>query len=105
MPLAVFTDAMDDLAATLGETATYTPADGGEAVPGVPVNVEIEVEGQPDGFGGAAWTDVRTIECLLADLGRVPEDGDTFTLGGTDWTVGRVIENDGVFVKVAVKEA
>jgi len=104
MPLAVFTDAMDDLAATLGETATYTPGDGGAAVSGVRVNLEDEVEGQPDGFGGAAWTSVRTVECLLDELGQAPVDGDTFTIGTTVWTVGRIVENDGVFVKCAVKE-
>ncbi len=105
MTLDVFTDAMDDLSDTVGETATWTPASGAAAVPGVMVNIEQEVEGQPDGFGGAAWTAVTTLECRLADLTAEPVDGDTFTMGATVYTVGRVLERDAVWVKLAVKEA
>lgn len=103
MPLAAFTDAMDDLAATLGETATYTPADGGAVVSGVPVNVELEVEEQPGGYEGPAWTQVMTVEGRLADFGGQPNKDDTIAIGATTYTVRRVLEDDGVFVKVAVR--
>jgi hypothetical protein len=103
MPLAIFTDAMDDLTGTLGETAVYTPGDGGAAVSGVPVNVEIEVEGQPDGYNGTAWTQIQTVEGLLADFGQEPNEGDTIEMAGTIYTVKRVLENDGIFVKMAVR--
>lgn len=103
MPLDVFTDAMDDLTDTLGETATYTPGDGGVAVSGVTVNVEIEIEQQPGGYEGPAWAQIQTIEGLLADFGQEPNEGDTIEIDSTTYTVKRVLENDGIFCKVAVR--
>ena len=97
----VFDSAMEDLAEGIGRTATYTPA-GGEAVT-LCVNLEIEVEAQPDGFAGGAWTQVTTIEGLLADFVQEPDNGDAVVIGATTYTVTRVLENDGTFCKVAVK--
>jgi hypothetical protein len=65
--------------------------------------LEIEVEPQPDGFAGGAWTQVTTIEGLLADFGGEPDTGDTVVIGTTTYTIKRVLENDGRWVKVAVK--
>ena len=99
--LEAFAQAGVDILATIGEDATYTPAGGETASP--KVNVETEVEGQPNGMNGTAWVQIQTIEGLLSEFGQEPNVGDTITVGATTYTVKRVIENDGIFVKVAVK--
>jgi hypothetical protein len=97
----VFAAAMAAIAEGIGHPATYTPA-GGQAVT-LRVNLEVEVEPQPDGYGGGAWTQITTIEGLISGFGREPDIGDTVAIGAVTYTVKRVLENDGLWVKVAVK--
>ena len=49
-------------------------------------------------------TEGITIEAMLKDLGREPDRDDTFVLAGTTYTVLAVIENDGRFVRVSVRQ-
>lgn len=98
---AVFAAAMADLAETLGTAAVYAPAVGDPV--SLQVNMEIEVEQQPGGYEGPAWAQIQTIEGLLADFGQEPNEGDTIEIDSTTYTVKRVLENDGIFCKVAVR--
>jgi len=101
MPDDVFSDAMADLADTIGDAATFTPS-GGDPV-ACHVDLSSEVEEQPDGLSAGAWPQTQTVEALLSEIGAEPNRGDVFTIAGTDYTVKRVMENDNIFVKMAVK--
>jgi len=87
---AIFGDA-----ATLrrGVTGTYIPCD---------VEVEFEVEIQPDGYEVEYMERVTTLEALVSEVGAI-ERGDTFDItSGDTYTVRRILENNGQFVKVVV---
>ena len=97
----IFDSAAEDIFNALGQAATYTPAVG----PAVScqVVVEHEVEYGPSGFDASTWERGTTIEAILSDLPAEPDSGATFLVGTTTYTVKRVLENDGRFVKLAVK--
>lgn len=100
-----FDDIGEDLFDDQGVDATFTPAVG-DAV-SCKVNLEIGTDFQPGGLEAQVWGSETTIEYRLAEVGKEADEGETFTMtvGGTDYTVTDVVENDGRFVKVKVKEA
>lgn len=99
-----FVDAISTAAAdiirNIGQTATYTPSAGDPVT--LYVDLSYVIDGQPDGLA-VAWTSRKTIECLLSDCGKEPDKAETFLVGSTTYTVTEVIENNGTFVKLAVK--
>lgn len=84
------------------ENATFTPGVG-DPVTGLSVDIVKEINWQPAGES-EVWETGITIEYILVDVGSEANQGDTFTADDTTvYTVHAVIENDGRFVKVAVK--
>ncbi len=96
----IFAAAAEDIMAALGQAATFTPAVGPSVA--CRVSVESELDMRPSGYEASAWETGNTIEVLLSDLPAEPAKGSTFLVGQTLYTVKRVLENDGRFVKVAV---
>lgn len=82
--------------------ADFTPS-GGSPVEDIRVNLMRAVEDQPGALDAQVWGTDTTIEYLLDDIGSEANEGDVFTIDGTDYTVTRVLQNDGRFVKVGVK--
>jgi hypothetical protein len=99
---SVFAQAMGDVSQSLGAVVTYCPLGTGDEI-SMTVSIDMEIEQSPDGFQGGAWSQVLTIEGLLSDFTAEPNIGDEIHDGDTVYTVKRVLENDGIFVKVAVK--
>ena len=97
----VFAEAMADLTDEIGSDAVYTYGSSGEYMVDCKVLVEQEVVEQ--GGGQGALVQVTTIEARLAEVGQEPDRGDTFAVGATTYTVEDVLENDGTWVKVAVR--
>ena len=86
----------------LGEAAVYTPY-GGAAV-ACHVCIDFNVALEPDGMTTQAWQRATVIEALLSELGSVePDRNATFLVDGVTYTVQRILENDGLTVKMAVK--
>jgi len=83
-------------------TATFTPGVG-SPVEDVAVDLITAIEDQPGTLDAQVWGTDTTIEYLLDDIGSEADEGDVFSIDGTDYTVTRVLQNDGRFVKVAVK--
>jgi len=96
-----FSTAATDLLSQFGESATFTPATG-SPVPGVYVLIKEELLEQPGGYDTTNWAQKTTLRCLLADLPREPNRGETFTVDSTGYTVEQVLENDNRFVKMVV---
>ena len=90
----------DTLFDALGEDATFTPAAGN------PVSLKVvlrnELAMQPTGYESRAWQGEKSIEFILADLGREPNRGERFTVEETTYTVQGATANDGRFCTVAV---
>jgi hypothetical protein len=82
--------------------ADFTPSVG-DPVTGIRVNLVRAIEDQPGSLDAQVWGTETTIEYLLDDIGREVDEDEVFTINETDYTVTRVMENDGRFVKVAVK--
>ena len=96
----IYDAAADAIIDALGRDATYTV---GAVTTSLKVVLDKVIDPGPSSFEGKAWQYMRTIECLLADLGGEPNKGDMFTIGANTYTVKEVLENDDRFVKVAVK--
>lgn len=97
-----FDNAFTDLVTTMGSAATYTPS-GGDAV-SLYALVEKGVQPQPGAYDAQAWQQGITISARLDDLGQEPNRDDTIKVGATTYTVLAVLENDGQFVRVSVRE-
>jgi hypothetical protein len=102
---SILDQAAVDIFAVAGVESTFIK--DGELPAACLVVVSDEAAIQPGGFDMAALAQVRNIEVMLSDIGSTPEAGDVFviasgTYAGT-WTVTDEIENDGRFVKVAVR--
>jgi hypothetical protein len=102
---AILDQAAADIFAVAGVESTFIK--DGELPAACLVVVSDEAAIQPGGFDMAALAQVRNIEARLSELPAEPEAGDIFeiasgTYAGT-WTVTDELENDGRFVKVAVK--
>ncbi|MHC4361379.1 MAG: head-tail joining protein [Planctomycetota bacterium] len=85
----------------LGKAATYTPSVGDPV--SCTVHYENELTVTPGSFDIQAHGPLETIEGLLSELGREPDKGDQFTIGSDTYTVQTVLDNDGMFVLLAVK--
>ena len=97
----VFAAAAADIYASAGHGATFTPA-AGSAV-GCHVDIQFNVQLQPDGYQSQVTESATVIEAALAELTQLPLRGDTFTVGAVTYTVDALLENDGYVVKVSVK--
>ena len=90
-----------DILSKLGRSATYTP------LVGDPVSCQVHYENEltitPGGYDVQAHGPLQTIEGLLSELGQEPGKGDQFTIGSDTYTVQTVLDNDGLFVLLAVK--
>jgi len=90
-----------EIANHFNSVATFTPATG-DPVPLVRVELSKEVDPQAVNFDSQAWAQVQTIEGLLSEIGREPDKSETFIISAVTYTVQKVLENDGYFVKMAV---
>ena len=91
-------DALTAAFNAVGQSATFTPASGDP----VSLTVNVTREVVPQGYDATAWTSEYTVECILADLPREPDRGETFTIDGTSYTVREVMDNNGYTVKMVV---
>lgn len=83
--------------------ATYQPATG-DPIPDIQIHIDKSIDLQPAGFDSRVVGQTITIEAVLADLGKEPDRGETFTTeAGVVYTVLSIVENDGHTVKAAVK--
>lgn len=103
----IFNQAAEDIFDKQGVAATYTPSVG-DPVENCKIDVVRGVELEPQGFDSQIWGSGTTIKALLSVLGKEPDADETFTITEGDYedtvyTVLVVLENDGRFVKVAVK--
>ena len=107
----VIAAALPSIFADMGEDAFFTPAGG--AGKDCKIFIDFNVQLQPDGLTAQTWQQATVIEALLSDpslpaaldpygIGAEPNRGDTFVYDEITYTVGKVIENDGFTVKVAV---
>jgi hypothetical protein len=97
----IFSQAGAALLRVYGVSATFTPSVGDPV--SCTVFKETFVDNQPVGYESQTPETVTTIEGLVADIGKVPERGETFTIDGADWDVEERMENDLFYYKVAVK--
>jgi len=97
---AIFAQAATDIMTQADTWATYTPSTG------YPVTLRVKLSSvtnmQPDGFTTQTWPTMTILECLPSAAGKEPNRGETFTVGTTVYTVESVLENDGIFCKLAV---
>ena len=73
------------------------------------VCLDFDVEMEPVGFEATFPGKAVTLEAMLSELGEQPKPGqkfivDTGTPSLKTWIVGQVLNNDNVFVKMAVYE-
>lgn len=99
---AIFTDAMKDIGAIYGAPAVYTNSVGASV--NCTVYLEYDVETYPSGFEVGFQEQTTTLEVLLSETGEVPAKGAVFMAEGKTWVVKEWLENDEIFVKVAVYE-
>ncbi|MBW2342509.1 MAG: hypothetical protein JRF53_00590 [Deltaproteobacteria bacterium] len=99
----IFDKAEERIFDRLGKDAVFTPAVGDPV--SCKVNLEKGSDFQPGGLDAQVWGSETSIEYRLAEVGKEADRDEVFTVGGTDYTVKDVMENDGRFVKVAVKSA
>lgn len=86
-----------------GESAIFTPAIG-QTIP-CKVFLETMQNEEPLGFDiQVATQDGITVEALIADIGRLPVTGETFTIATVIYTVVRTTKTDGFTVTLAVKK-
>lgn len=102
----IFNQAAEDIFDKQGVAATYTPSIGDPVV--CQVNVVRGIDLEPQGFDSQVWGSGITLEAVLSVIGKEPDTDETFTITEGDYedtvyTVLTVLENDGRFVKVAVK--
>lgn len=82
-----------------GDSAIFRPTDGISV--SCLIDIEHDVELQPDSYGATVVEFGSTIEALVSEVGE-PQRGDVFEVGAVDYTVAKIMENDGQFVKVVV---
>lgn len=84
-------NAIDDIWEHLGESATYNGATACTVI------IDKDVVNQPDLYQAQAWDRVTILRCIFDEVGE-PDQGDTFLVGATTYTVRSVEENDGYAV-------
>jgi hypothetical protein len=91
---------------TLGEDAVYTPAGGGDPI-ACYVVPEFDVQFEPDGMTAQTWQSGTVISALLSQVLTEPDPKSTFLVqfetGDVLYTVKRILSNNGIRVKMAVK--
>jgi hypothetical protein len=87
--------------AGIGTTATFTSASG----PEIPLRVDYDEEIllQPGAMTTEVYAPTKTIEFLLSDIGRLPVEGERFTIGESTYEVVEILQSDPYWVKCAVK--
>jgi len=98
----VFDQAAADIWAIAGVEAIFRPADGTPAL--CLIEVERNVELQPESYEATVVERGVTVEAMVSEVGE-PERGDVFEMGAVSYTVAKIVENDGQFVKVVVNES
>jgi len=97
---ATFDDMGEILFDQLGVDATFIPTAGD------PLSLKVvyrsELVMQPVGYESRAWQGEKTIEVLLADIGREPNRGERFEIDDVTYTVRAVAASDGRFCAVSV---
>ena len=91
----------DVLAKLGGVDAVFTPLTGEPSSFKVLFTESMQL--QPSGMS-QTWLQVKTIEYSLADLAREAMVGETFTIGGTQYAVQSIMNNDGYVIKAVVGE-
>ncbi len=86
-----------------GQAATFKPKVGTNVT--CYVILTKEISNQPLIGDGQAWESGLTIEYQLSDVGIEADRDDMFDIGSTEYVVRRILENDGLTVKVAVIES
>jgi hypothetical protein len=92
----------ESMMSIFGNDGVYAPLTG-DAV-NCRVNVVKETALQPNGYDVQVFEVGTTIEGIVSEIGE-PKIGSTFLINSTTYTVKKVESNDGVFVKVVVKES
>ena len=85
-----------------GNNGVYTPLTG-DAV-ACRVNIVREAALQPEGYDVQVFDVGTTIEGRVSEIGE-PKIGSSFVVDSKTYTVKKVESNDGIFVKVVVKES
>lgn len=94
-------DALRDIYnSQLGVDAIYTPLTGTPIPLRIMLNKDIVL--QPASMESQVVETGTTIEAIIADLGKLPARGETFTADGTNYTVQSISRNDGIEVEVVV---
>ena len=82
--------ALTDIYDCGGRGAVFTPL-GGDPV-SCKIMIAKDVELQPDGMGAEAWERKTVIECIINQVGKIPEAGETFTVNSIVRTVDSLVE-------------
>lgn len=98
---AALQTAGEDILSKLGQSATYKPVVGDPV--SCTVHYDNELSVTPEDYDIQAHGPLQTVEGLLHELGREPGKNDKFIIGSTTYKVQTVLENDGLFVLLAVK--
>lgn len=94
--------ALQDIFEECGEEATFTPATG-DPVTGIYVDVNESTILAPGTYQAGLSLQDKTIEYIVADIGREVKNGETFTVNSTVYTVVQKVSCDGYTGIVAVK--
>ena len=97
---SVFQSAADAIFAKLGTSATYTPSAGDAVSCSVVVQSGtglMPMDTQAQFFGAETH-----LFCLVDECGE-PDRGETFTVGGTTYTVDEVLDNNSYVVEMRVR--
>jgi len=97
----VLNQAAVDMWAIVGSEATFRPVSGTPTA--CLIDIERDVGLQPDSYEVTVVERGVTIEAMVAEVGE-PKSGDKFEMGPVYFTVSKIVENDGQFVKVIVNE-
>lgn len=100
-----FDRADENIFDSLGQAATYNPSVGDPVA--CQIFLDFEVDLQPPGYESGAWEKGILLEARLDEIGKEPNEGETFDLTGSSrrFTVRSIIENDGRDVKAVVTES
>lgn len=97
----IFLSALRDIYdSAVGADAVYAPLSGASVSCRVILNRSVVL--QPAGMEAQVVEYGTTIEAIIIDLGKIPERGETFTIGSEVFTVQAISRNDGDEVEMIV---
>jgi len=97
----IFLSALRDIYnSAVGADAVYAPLSGSSVSCRVILNRSVVL--QPVSMETQVVEYGMTIEAILADLGRIPARGETFTIGAEIFTVQSISRNDGDEIELIV---